>query len=53
MNRRRIAVAWGEPLTFPLFEDASSLEKARQQLKDALDRTGEQARRAVAAPRKD
>ena len=49
----RIAVACGEPLTFPLFEDASSLEKARQQLKDALDRTAEEARRALAAPRKD
>ena len=40
----RIAVVCGEPLTFPSFEDAASLEKARQQLQDTLDRTAEDAR---------
>ena len=34
----RIAIACGESLQFPSFEDAASLENARQQLQDALDR---------------
>ena len=56
----RIAVACGEPVTFPSFEDAASLERARQQLQDALDRAGDKARGALgfktmrfAAPRRD
>ncbi len=56
----RIAVACGEPLTFPPFEDAASLETARQQLEDALRRAAGEARGALgfgvtgfAAPRKD
>ena len=40
----RIAVVCGEPLTFPSFEDAASLERARQQLQDALDRAADEAR---------
>lgn len=40
----RIAVVCGEPLTFPSFEDAASLEKARQRLQHALDRASEDAR---------
>jgi lysophospholipid acyltransferase (LPLAT)-like uncharacterized protein len=43
----RIAVACGEPLAFPSFEDAPSLEKARQQLQDALDRAAGEARGAL------
>src|ERR1019366_647092 len=43
----RIAVACGEPLTFPSFEDSASLEKARQQLQDMLDRAVEKARSAL------
>jgi lysophospholipid acyltransferase (LPLAT)-like uncharacterized protein len=43
----RIAVACGEPLMFPSFEDAPSLEKARQQLQDALDRAAAEARGAL------
>ncbi len=43
----RIAVACGEPLLFPSFEDAASLESARQQLQDALDRAADQARAAL------
>jgi len=56
----RIAVACGEPLTFPPFEDAASLENARQQLQDALDHAANEARGALgfspmrfAAPRRD
>jgi lysophospholipid acyltransferase (LPLAT)-like uncharacterized protein len=56
----RIAVACGEPLSFPQFEDAASLETARQQLQAALDRATAEARRALgfstmrfAAPRRD
>ena len=56
----RIAVVCGEPLTFPSFEDAASLERARQQLHDALDRAAEEARGAlgfkpprVARPQRD
>jgi len=56
----RIAVACGEPLTFPSFEDAALLERACQQLQDALDRAAEEARTAlgfkvprVAAPQGD
>ena len=41
----RIAVACGEPLMFPPFEDAASLEGARRQLQDALDRAAGEARR--------
>jgi lysophospholipid acyltransferase (LPLAT)-like uncharacterized protein len=43
----RIAVACGEPLTFPPLEDAASLEAARQQLQDALDRAASEARSAL------
>lgn len=43
----RIGIACGEPITFPPLEDAASLEKARQQLQDALDRAAEQARSAL------
>ena len=43
----RIAVACGEPLTFPSFEDAASLETARQQLQAALNRAANQARGAL------
>jgi lysophospholipid acyltransferase (LPLAT)-like uncharacterized protein len=43
----RIAIACGEPLTFPPLEDAASLEKARQQVQGALDRAAEQARDAL------
>ena len=43
----RIAVACGEPLTLPSFEDPASLETARQQLHDALECAAEEARRAL------
>ncbi len=43
----RIAVACGEPLTFPSFEDAASLENARQKLQAALDRAANDGRRAL------
>lgn len=43
----RIAVACGEPLTFPRFEDAVALEKARQQLQEALDRAAVEAQGAL------
>jgi lysophospholipid acyltransferase (LPLAT)-like uncharacterized protein len=43
----RIAVVCGEPLTLPSFEDPASLERARQQLHDALDRAAEEARHAL------
>jgi len=43
----RIAVACGEPLTFPSFGDAASLEDARRQLEAALDRAANEARRAL------
>jgi hypothetical protein len=36
-------VACGEALTFPSFQDAGSLESARQQLRDALNRAAEEA----------
>jgi lysophospholipid acyltransferase (LPLAT)-like uncharacterized protein len=49
----RIVVVCGEPLTLPSFADAASLERARQQLQGALDRAAEEARRALAEPRKD
>jgi lysophospholipid acyltransferase (LPLAT)-like uncharacterized protein len=56
----RIAVACGEPLTFPPFEDAASLESARRQLEAALDRVANEARAALgfsgmrfAAPRRE
>jgi len=56
----RIAVACGELLTFPPFEDAASLENACQQLRAALDRATVEARSALgfspmkfAAPRSD
>jgi hypothetical protein len=48
----RIAVACGEPLTFPSFEDAASLERARQQLQDALDGAADEARGVLGFPRK-
>jgi len=43
----RIAVACGEPLIFPVFEDSASLERARQQLQEALDREAKEARSAL------
>jgi lysophospholipid acyltransferase (LPLAT)-like uncharacterized protein len=43
----RIAVACGEPLTFPRFEDAASLENARQRLEAALDGVANEARGAL------
>lgn len=43
----RIAVACGEPLTLPPFEDADSLEKARQQLELALHDAAKAARSAL------
>ena len=56
----RIAVACSEPLVFRSFEDAASLENARSQLQDALDRAANKARGALgfspmrfAAPRRD
>ena len=45
----RIAVACGEPLTFPSLEDAASLEAARQQLQGALNRAAEEAHRTLAS----
>ena len=49
----RIAVACGEPLTFPPFEDAASLERARQQLQDALGQAAGEARSALGFRRSD
>ena len=43
----RIAIACGESLAFPSFQDAASLETARQQLQDALDLAAKQARDAL------
>lgn len=43
----RIAVACGAPLAFPSFEEAASLERACQQLQDALDRASAEARGAL------
>jgi lysophospholipid acyltransferase (LPLAT)-like uncharacterized protein len=43
----RIAVACGEPLMFPSFEDAAAIESARQQLQDSLDRVASEARGAI------
>jgi lysophospholipid acyltransferase (LPLAT)-like uncharacterized protein len=43
----RIAVACGEALTFATLEDAASLEGARQQLQEALERAANEARRAL------
>jgi len=48
----RIAVACGEPLTYPPFEDAASLERARLQLEAALDRAADEARGELGLPRK-
>lgn len=45
----RIAVACGEPLLFPSFEDAAALEKGRQQLQDALNGAADEARRALSS----
>ncbi len=42
----RIAIACGEPLRFPAFDDAGSLETARKQLQDALNRAADLARSA-------
>jgi len=47
----RIAVACGQPLTFRSFEDAASLEKARLELQDVLDRAAAEARAALATPK--
>ena len=49
----RIAVACGEPLTFPPFEDAASLERARQQLQDALGQAVGEARSALGFRKSD
>lgn len=43
----RIAVACGEPLMFPSFEDAAALERARQQLQQALEQAAVEARGAL------
>lgn len=43
----RVSVACGEPLTLPSFENADSLEKARQQLQDALNCAADEARTAL------
>lgn len=43
----RIAIACGEPLTFPPFQDADSIESGRRQLQDALDRVAGEARDAL------
>jgi len=43
----RIAIVCGEPLTFPSFDDATSLEKACRQLQDALDSAAGEARAAL------
>jgi len=40
----RIAIACGEALRFPAFENAESLEKAREQMQDALNRAADLAR---------
>ncbi len=48
----RIAVACGAPLTLPSLEDAASLESARLQLQDALNRAAGEARAALGFPRK-
>lgn len=47
----RIAVACGEPLRFPVLEDGGSLESARKQLQDALNRAANEARNALAPQR--
>ncbi len=49
----RIAVACGEPLTFPPFQDAASLERARQQLQEALGCAADEARSALGFRRSD
>jgi len=49
----RIAVACGDPLTFPPFEDAASLELACRQLEDVLNRADADARAALAALKKE
>ena len=43
----RIVVACGESLMFPSFEDAASLERARQQLQEALDCVAEEAQHVL------
>ncbi len=43
----RIAVACGEPLHFAPVEDAAALERARQQLQEALNRVAAEARGAL------
>jgi lysophospholipid acyltransferase (LPLAT)-like uncharacterized protein len=43
----RVAVACGEPLRFASFDDAASLEGARRQLQEALDRAAGEARGAL------
>jgi len=45
----RIAVVCGEPISFPRFEDAASLEKARTNLEDALNRVTCEAKNALHA----
>lgn len=47
----RIAIACGEPLRFPPFENPASLEEARQQLQEALGRAADEARAALGLPR--
>lgn len=46
----RIAVVCGEPLLFASFQDADSLENARQQLQEALNRAAREARSALGLP---
>jgi len=43
----RIAVACGEPILFPRFEDSDSLQNARMQLEEALNRAADEARTAL------
>ena len=49
----RITVVCGEPLIFHSFDDAASLERARLQLQDALNRASKEARGALGFPVKD
>ncbi|MGD1093961.1 MAG: DUF374 domain-containing protein [Bryobacteraceae bacterium] len=49
----RIAIACGESMSLPPFEDAASLENARQQLQSALDHAAGQARAALGTRPKD
>lgn len=43
----RIAIACGEPLVFPPFEDRDSLELARERLQESINRAAQDARAAL------